>query len=72
MRGAALNHAAKREIVQASALPVQFLFGFRNKNHFLATSTGFNDRLTTTEGDEWILRAVRAAAVPDMLPSQWT
>jgi hypothetical protein len=25
-----------------------------------------------TEGDEWIRRTVRAAAVPDMLPSLWT
>jgi hypothetical protein len=24
------------------------------------------------EGDEWIPRTARAAAVPDTLPSQWT
>src|SRR5208283_536121 len=61
-------------LVAHSLLPLEFprLFVFRNTIHFLATRGKFGDKLIATEGDEWIRRTVRVAAVPDMLPSLWT
>ena len=50
----------------------RFLFVFRNKNHFLVGWAQFNEKLFLIEGDEWLRRTARAAAVPDTLPSLWT
>jgi hypothetical protein len=48
------------------------LFVFRNRNNFLKAGRRINEKLLTTEGEEWIRMTARAAAVPDTLPGQWT
>ena len=48
------------------------LFGFRNKINFVARLTSIGEKLISTEGDQWIRRTARAAAVPDTLRGLWT
>jgi hypothetical protein len=48
------------------------MFGFRNKINFVALRTRIDERLTATEGDQWIRRTARAAAAPDTLRGLWT
>ncbi len=45
---------------------------FVTKITFLQRSANLVPHSFSTEGDEWIRRAVRAAAVPGMSPSRWT
>jgi hypothetical protein len=48
------------------------LFGFRNKNQFSNETSEINEKLLTTEGEEWIRKAAHAAAEADTLRNPWT
>jgi hypothetical protein len=48
------------------------MFAFRNTINFFVAGRRIGEKLNTNEGEEWIRRTARAAAVPDMLPGLWT
>jgi hypothetical protein len=47
--------------------PFPNLFVFRNRINFVTAPMQISEKLLATEGEEWIRKAARAAAVPDTL-----
>ena len=48
------------------------LFAFRNTINFFVAPGQIGEKLCGNEGDEWIRKTARVAAVPDILPGLWT
>ena len=48
------------------------LFVFRNKIQFSHASAAIDEKLLTTEGEEWIRKAAHAVAEADTLRNPWT
>jgi hypothetical protein len=57
---------------RASFKFVGCLFGFRNRINFLAQLRRIGEKLFVIEGDVWLRKTARAAAVADTLLDLWT